>query len=148
LPTSLAKGDASMFSPPSSWCPKLTAAQRGNAVREQLTRLPEPASHRVRLKELQGLLGTGVAPPITTITDTVSDDGYWMGGSLVGSNWIEAALLQYGAGLPMMYGRLTPEDLYRCPPSGGSNHGTALSWPAPCTHDSPDSFRCSPLQFA
>ena len=35
-----------------------------------------------------------------------------MGGTYVAGAWIEAMLLQYGAGLPIAYGRITPAQLY------------------------------------
>ena len=39
--------------------------------------------------------------------------GYWLGGMYIASSWIEAMLLQYGAGLPVAYGRVSPDLLYK-----------------------------------
>ena len=111
-PANLSVGDASVFDPPPTWCPKVSAADKAAAVRVQLSRVRQPERYVERVAELQRVLGRGVAPPMTAIPDVISDAGYWLGGSFVASSWIEAMLLQYGAGIPVGYGRVNASYLY------------------------------------
>lgn len=111
LPSIARVGDAAVFDPP--WCPQLTAAAKERAVRARLKAVPRPARYEGRLAALQALLGRGVAPPLQSIPDVVAGGAVgWLGGSFVASSWVEAMLLQFGAGLPMAYGRVAPPQLY------------------------------------
>lgn len=113
LPVDVRKGEANVFTPPTTWCPAVTAAAKETAVREQLASMPKPPKLEERVAALQELLGKGAAPPMQEIADTVSGGAVgWIGGTFVASSWIEAMLLQLGAGLPMAYGRVTPAMLY------------------------------------
>lgn len=106
-------GDASMFTVPASdSCPSLPAAERAAGVRARLASVPPLPNLSARLATLQSVLGHGVAPPLQSIPDVVSEEGYWNGGTFAAASWVEAMLLQYGAGLPMAYGRVNASDLY------------------------------------
>ena len=106
-------GEATIFDPPSAWCPYTTPDAKIAAVKAQLQRMPEPKDYRGRIAALQTILGKGVAPPMQDIADTPSGgEVAWLGGSFVASSWIEAMLLQLGAGLPMAYGRVAPSYLF------------------------------------
>ena len=110
----ISTGDFGLFNPAEAgYCPELTAAERAAAVQERLAAVPPLSGLRGRLASLQRALGAGVAPPLQEISDSVSaEHGAWVGGTYVAGAWIEAMLLQYGAGLPIAYGRITPAQLY------------------------------------
>ena len=113
LPSLKRMGAAEVFDPPEAWCPLLTEEQKRNAVSAQLGAVPRPKGYTDRIAALQKILGRGVAPPMQSMPDVVSGgDVGWIGGSNAASSWIEAMLLQLGAGLPMAYGRVTPAQLY------------------------------------
>lgn len=114
LPESLAHGDAAIFNPQKAgYCPYPTAAEYRGAIAERLMSVPAPDDLDDLLSSLQGALGAGAAPPISSMKNTISAEGYWIGGIYVASSWVEAMLLQLGAGVPVGYGRVSPELLYR-----------------------------------
>ena len=110
----ISTGDFGLFNPAEAgYCPELTAAERAAAVQERLAAVLPLSGLRDRLASLQRALGAGVAPSLQDISDSVSaTHGAWVGGTYVAGAWIEAMLLQYGAGLPIAYGRITPAQLY------------------------------------
>ena len=76
-----------------------------------LNTVPALPDLKKRIASLQAKLGKGVAPPMQEMPDTPSGGAVpWLGGTNVASSWIEAMLLQLGAGLPLGYGRFTPEE--------------------------------------
>ena len=112
LPWVKRDGDAEIFTPTWPGCPELTSTAKKAAVRAQLTAVAKPRDYEVRVAALQQLLGHGVAN-FTAMPDVVAGGPVGLlGGSFVASSWIEAMLLQYGAGLPVGYGRVTPTMLY------------------------------------
>ena len=91
----------------------MSADAKMAAVKAQLNAVPKPSNYDANIDALQKILGRGVAPPMQIIPDVVSGGPVgWLGGSFVSSSWIEAMLLQFGAGLPMAYGRVKPSQLY------------------------------------
>ena len=113
LATTHRRGEPEIFTPPESWCPKVSADAKMAAVKAQLKAVPKPSNYDANIDALQKILGRGVAPPMQIIPDVVSGGPVgWLGGSFVSSSWIEAMLLQFGAGLPMAYGRVKPSQLY------------------------------------
>lgn len=107
-------GAPEIFDPPSAWCPRVSDDAKIAAVQSQLARIPQPPSYKARIAALQKTLGAGVAPPMQDLPDTPSGGAVpWLGGSFVASSWIEAMLLQLGAGLPVGYGRVSPEELFK-----------------------------------
>ena len=112
LPFVKRDGDAEIFTPTWAGCPELTPAAKEAAVSAQLAAVSKPHDYEARVAALQELLGEGIAN-FTTMPDVVSGGPVGLiGGSFVASSWIEAMLLQQGAGLPMGYGRVTPDMLY------------------------------------
>jgi len=112
LPFLKRDGDGEIFTPTWPGCPKVPAAAQEAAVTAQLAAVPQPHDYEARVAALQELLGPGVAN-FTTMPDVVAGGPVGLlGGSFVASSWIEAMLLQYGAGLPMAFGRVTPSMLY------------------------------------
>ncbi len=113
LPASLARPDTAVFNPAKAGlCPYPSKAEYVAAIRERLRSASAPARLPGLLEKLQASLGRGVAPPIPQTPNRVSPDGYWLGGVYVSGAWAEAMLLQYGAGLPVAYGRVDPAALY------------------------------------
>ena len=112
LPFVKRDGDAEIFTPTWAGCPELTSAAKEAAVSAQLAAVAKPRDYEARVAALQELLGEGAAN-FTTMPDVVAGGPVGLlGGSFVASSWIEAMLLQFGAGLPMGYGRVTPAMLY------------------------------------
>ena len=114
LEASLARPNASIFNPQhAGFCPYPSASQYVSAIESQLASVPPPSGLSDDLEALQAIIGRGVAPPIASLGSNISDKGYWLGSVYVASNWAETMLLQYGSGLPVGYGRVTPAQLYR-----------------------------------
>jgi len=112
VPSNKRDGDGEIFTPTWAGCPMLTPKAKESAVAGQLVNVPRPASYEVRLAALQQLLGRGVAN-LTTMPDVIAGGPVGLiGGLFVASTWIETMLLQFGAGLPMAYGRVEPPLLY------------------------------------
>lgn len=110
---SIRVGDAEIFEPAATTgCPKVSAADRAAGVRAQLNSVPALTDLPARLAALQAVLGPGVAPPLSSIPDMVSADGYYDGGLFAAASWVEAMLLQFGSGLPVAYGRVNASYLY------------------------------------
>ena len=81
LPASLAQPDAGIFNPQKAkFCPYPTAAEYREAIAGQLATVPPPANLTSYLAELQATLGQGAAPSISSMNNTISDAGYWVGG--------------------------------------------------------------------
>ena len=93
------------------YCSYLTDEESADAVRAQLASVPEPQGLAARVQVLQEVLGKGVAPPLQNITSEVAD-GKWHSGASIAAEWIEAMLLQLGAGIPPAYGRADAADVY------------------------------------
>lgn len=84
-----------------------------DAINQNLRDTPRPEDANTLLAKMQAALGKGVAPPIPDVPNTVEEEGYWEGGYYLASEWAEAFLLQYGAGLEVGYGQVSvPEDIY------------------------------------
>eukprot|EP00419_Tripos_fusus_P007990 CAMPEP_0172680652 /NCGR_PEP_ID=MMETSP1074-20121228/16914_1 /TAXON_ID=2916 /ORGANISM="Ceratium fusus, Strain PA161109" /LENGTH=381 /DNA_ID=CAMNT_0013499015 /DNA_START=51 /DNA_END=1196 /DNA_ORIENTATION=- len=83
-------------------------------VERQVARLePELKEARMLLKELQELLGKGVAPPLQDIPDNVSN-GYLVGGLRVASEVImETFMLERMSALPVAWDQLSDAGLQR-----------------------------------
>ena len=112
-PLDLAKPDATIFNPQRAhFCPYPTAVEYQHAIATQLDSVKRPADLDSLLHRLQAKLGQGVAPPIPSLNSTISSKGYWLGREYVASGWAETMLLQYGSGLPVGYGRVSPSELY------------------------------------
>ena len=86
------------------FCPYLTEQESAAAVAAQLAVVPEPDALAARVEVLQEVLGAGVAPAMQNISSEVAD-GRWRGGAAIAAAWIEAMLLQLGAGIPPAYER-------------------------------------------
>jgi hypothetical protein len=113
LPPSLARADAAIFNPQHArYCPYPTAEEYRSAIAQQLQTVPPPKGLKTLLERLQTLLGRGAAPPIPSMNSSISPQGYWLGKEYVASEWVETMLLQYGSGLPVGYGRVSPAELY------------------------------------
>lgn len=107
-------GEPEIFTPPTDWCPAVSSDAKIAAVKDQLARMPEPPDYAARIAKLQKVLGKGTAAPMQEIKDVPAGGPIgWLGGSFVASSWIEAMFLQLGAGLPMAYGRVDVETLYK-----------------------------------
>ena len=93
------------------FCPYLTEQESAAAVAAQLEVVHEPDALAARVEVLQEVLGAGVAPAMQNISSEVAD-GKWRGGAAIAAAWIEAMLLQLGAGIPPAYGRADAADVY------------------------------------
>ena len=92
-------------------CSPLNQSVIENAVKKRFETFPIPFKHRERLKRMQNVLGTGVAPPLDEISDFVNG-AYLNGGSSVSSSFAEAFLMQLGASMEVAWGDITREDVY------------------------------------
>jgi hypothetical protein len=106
-------GDAALFDPQKAKiCAAPTDADYAEGVREQLEKVAPPADLHAVLVQLQAILGKGVGPSLPAFNMSMAH-GYWVGGGFVAYEWLEAMLLQLGAGLPVGYGRVDTPTLYK-----------------------------------
>ena len=92
-------------------CSPLNESIVENALKERFENFPLPENHTERLKRLQRVLGTGVAPPLDEISDFING-AYLNGGSSVSSSFAEAFLMQLGGSMEVAWGEITREDVY------------------------------------
>ena len=92
-------------------CSPLNESIVENALKERFENFPLPENHTERLKRLQSVLGTGVAPPLDEICDFING-AYLNGGSSVSSSFAEAFLMQLGGSMEVAWGEITREDVY------------------------------------
>lgn len=107
-------GSAWIFDPPRAGkCPDLTSQERVAAKLRRYHSFAAPADHEKRLERIQTVCGAGVAPPIQSIPDYVSNtSGFLDGGSSIASAITEMFLMQLGGGIEAAWGRASPEDIY------------------------------------
>jgi hypothetical protein len=93
-------------------CAPLSRQDAIAALTARFKAVPVPAGHQNRLDRLQAVLGTGVAPPLSEISDSVKSNGYFTGGSSMASEFAEAFLMQQGGGLKVAWGGATEDMVY------------------------------------
>ena len=93
-------------------CAPLSQQEAIAALTARFKATPVPRDHQNRLDRLQAVLGTGSAPPMAEIGDSVKNNGYFTGGSSIASEFAEAFLMQQGGGLKVAWGEATEDMVY------------------------------------
>jgi len=115
-PPSAVSVSGALFDPvKAKLCADLTPAEYDVAIRSQIQQAANSSSYLhpawkampQTLRQLQALVGDGVAPPIFQIPNDVAADGYLGGGLYVASEaLIEKFIMEAGSGLPVAWGKL------------------------------------------
>ena len=111
LPSSVATVSAAPFNS-APGCPKLSTDSEAKFIREKMEETQKPKDWEELFNLLQNITGRGSAPPLSLIDDVING-GYLNGRSCYAADFAENFLLQFGGGMKLGWGKLSPFDLYR-----------------------------------